>query len=875
MNAFDRAAELFEQLSELPRPERGPALEQLSSEGAEVLTLLRNMLSGEDSDSSALDEGSGPLLAGGIGGPRGTGNIDGALPESIGPYRILGLLGEGGMGRVFEAQQSDPERRVALKVIRGPFASEEQKRRFATEAQALAWLNHPGIATVFESGTAEVHGRECPYLALERVEGEPLDSYLANHSPALNERVQLIARICDAVHHAHQKGVVHRDLKPANVLVDRDGRPKVLDFGIARLTDTSSNESHTATGALLGTLAYMSPEQFKGSSAAIDARSDVYALGVLLFEALCGQRPFKLEGLPLHEAAQLVTDEDAPLLSTLEVHLRGDLETIAAKALESERGRRYPSAADLAADLRRFLEHEPIEAVRKTTIYKLRKFTRRNRWIVAGTLSTFLALVAGLVGTASAAERANGRAEQATLAREHALQSGADARAAEERALTSSERARAAEREALSQARLALAVRDLLLRVLNSARPSRAQGREITVAEAVAAADREVSAIALGDPQVELEILLTLTNVHSSLNEFERAVEQSNAAVALAREQFGEGSLQLRRALRQLGNLYASINSMGNSERALREVLAGTAFGDPTGERELDVHDYVALGHLSAKPHRDGDFELAIEMSERSVAGLRGFGDEVTADLAVQLRRLSGHYMFTGDRERELLCAEEAYERAVEFGVRRFGRPLLVYEQYANALDDSGRSLEAVEIYRETLDICREWYGVEHHETWMLQFNLALALSRIGEPEEALLLLEQSFRGLRRTYGPSHRETMLILRGILTTYAESGQFEEGLVWSDPYVDEISDEFYGWLTLLVRGQMLLELGLFEDALEALEPTYPKVARSLPLGHSHLTDALRAIVASHEGLGQAAQAQRYRDLLEQHAAAVGSQ
>jgi len=858
---FDRAAELLDELLALPSDSREAALASWSAEPPSVLDLLRRMLAGADAPTPGLDTVE---LRGGDAF---------ALPESIGPYRILGLLGEGGMGRVFEAQQADPERRVALKVIRGPFASEAQKQRFATEAQALAWLNHPGIATVYETGTATVRGEECPYLAMERVEGEALDAYIVNNAPSLSARVELLARISEAVHHAHQRGVVHRDLKPANVLVDADGRPKVLDFGIARLSETDGGSGHanTATGQVVGTVAYMSPEQFAGRHAEIDVRADVYALGVLLYESLSGRRPFELAGLPLHEAARVVVREDAPALGTLDHRLRGDLETIAAKALESERDRRYAGAAELAADLRRFLEHQPIEARPRTTAYKLRKFTRRNRRLVAGTASTLLALAIGLVGTVTLAVRAERRTEQALAAKDVALRSGREAQQAEERARAAEAQARAAEQDARKQAEIALAVRDLFLRVLDSARPSRSHGREVTVLEAVAAAEEQIDAVSLGDPEVEYSIQSLLGFVLSSLGDLQGAVEHTAAAVDLARERFGTRSEEYRNSLTTLAVVRDNAGDDDGVLEMFREVLAGCTLVDPEGERVPDLQDYIAYGKLGNAEHDAGHFQRAAEISERAVAGLRNYAAEAPLSLALELFRLSTHYMFLGDRSRELANAEEAFLLARDSGFENFIWPLLLYEQYANALDDIGRPEEAIDLYEEAIVKSTAWYGSASRETAGLEQNLAITLLRTGHVERARELLLPAYEQLRISFGPSSANALLVLRSILLTYAVSDRLDEGLMWLEPHLPEIPDVFNGWLVQLVRGQMMTGLGLHEQALEILQPTFEKVAQSLPRGNEHLLDALEALAVSCEALGRTADAERYRDLRRMHLAA----
>jgi serine/threonine protein kinase len=313
-------------------------------------------------------------------------------------YRVVRLLGEGGMGTVYEAEQDNPRRTVALKVLRAGLASPALLARFRHEAQILGRLHNPGIAQIYEAGLAD-DGQ--PFFAMEFIRGLPLDEYADRHRLDVAARLALLARVCDTVQHAHDQGVIHRDLKPANILVEDTGQPKVLDFGVARATDADllTQAGLTRTGQVLGTPDYMSPEQVAGDPAAIDHRADVYALGVILFELLAHRPPYQLEGRPLAEMARLILEAEPPRLGSVNPELRGDVETIVAKALAKDPARRYQSAADMAADLRRWLAHEPIQARPPSALYQLRQFARRHKALVGGVFATVAALVLGLLGT--------------------------------------------------------------------------------------------------------------------------------------------------------------------------------------------------------------------------------------------------------------------------------------------------------------------------------------------------------------------------------------------------------------------------------------------------------------------------------------------
>lgn len=401
---FQRVRDAVDAVRALPTAERTAYLETLDpdvrKEAADLLAY--------EKEAAAVDRPLVPSLA-----------ETEALPASVGRYRVVSSLGEGGMGRVYLARQEQPQREVAIKVVRAGMLSRSVLRRFELEAELLGQLQHPGIAQILEAGVADVRygdGRSLlqPFYAMEYVRGVPLTTFVEGRGLPLRARLALVAEVADAVEHAHRRGIIHRDLKPANILIGEDGRPKILDFGVARALDSDLRATtQTHAGQIIGTLAYMSPEQTLGDSRGIDTRSDVYSLGVVLYEALTGRLPIDVRQLPLPEAARSIREDEPTRAGSLIADLRGDPETITAKAIEKDRDRRYESAGALAADLRRYLADEPIFARPASTLYQLRKFAKRNKPLVGGVVATVLVLAGGAVTTSIAAARA---ARQRTVA---------------------------------------------------------------------------------------------------------------------------------------------------------------------------------------------------------------------------------------------------------------------------------------------------------------------------------------------------------------------------------------------------------------------------------------------------------------------------
>ena len=420
-----RAEELFLELSAAPAAVRARLLRERTEGDAPLRAEVGDLLGFHDRAEGFLDADELMRHSLGFAAPATPDDVPLSPHRRLGEYTIKGVLGSGGMGVVYVAEQERPRRTVALKVIRRAAASPSLIRRFEHEAEILGRLQHPGIAQIFEAGAADAGDGDGaqPYIAMELIDGVSLTAHAEAKGLSTRERLALVVKVCDAVHHAHQRGVIHRDLKPGNILVDRSGQPKVLDFGVARAVDADLRVTtvQTSVGQLIGTLPYMSPEQVAADPAEIDIRSDVYALGVILYQLLTGKLPYDVRSRSIPEAARVIRDEAPARLSAVSKVFRGEVEIIVAKAIEKDKARRYQSAADLGADLERHLAGQPIAARQDSAFYVLRKQIRRYRGWVAAASACVIALVAFSIYAGVQADRSRVLAAAETDARVEAV----------------------------------------------------------------------------------------------------------------------------------------------------------------------------------------------------------------------------------------------------------------------------------------------------------------------------------------------------------------------------------------------------------------------------------------------------------------------
>jgi len=741
--------------------------------------------------------------------------VDGAgqrrsLPGRIGKYRIIRLIGEGGMGAVYEAEQDQPRRIVALKVIKSAWASPALLHRFEQESAALGRLHHPGIAQVYEAGTADSGTDSLPYFAMEYIAGgQSLTAYAKKQGLDTNQRLNLMAEICDAVQHAHQRGIIHRDLKPGNILVDEHGRTKILDFGVARVTDSDAQATRqTDVGQLVGTLGYMSPEQALADPLALDTRSDVYTLGIILYELLTGKMPYELSN-KLHEAVLTIREKEATALSSVNRIYRGDIETVVAKAMEKDKARRYTSAADLASDIRRHLKDEPIVARPASASYQLYKFARRHRALVAGIAAVFVVLLGGMIASTLEAARAR-RAEHAavlagqtaTSERDHALtaeqqavQDRNRATAAEHQAEQDRNRAQQSERQALRDRNVAVEQKkradteaatstavneflrnDLLAQASNltQATPDSKPDPNLTVRVALDRAAARVEGKFANQPLVEASIRETLGETYDDLGVYPESEKHWQRSFELRSRILGPEHADTLRSQVRLATVLNDDRKFVQSETLLTKALEieRRLFGE-SDPRTLETMSELGLSYTAQSKLAQAEALLrsALEQSRRSLAKDNRVELQIMTNLANTIGR-ERKYAQATELLTDLLQTSRRVngpEHPTTVGaMHNLARNYLNLQQYS----------KAEELFLQVIEIQGRVRGVDHPNRLSTMDGLASVYKLEGKFEEAKQLRLTLLAASRRVFGDEHPTTLVYIDNLAVLYSSRGQYAD-------------------------------------------------------------------------------------------------
>lgn len=747
---WQRLQEVFEDALEQEATARPAFVRARCGGDKQLVAQVEKMLAAHESNGGFM---SSPAFA----GAEAEGK---EVPAGAFGYRILRTLGSGGMGVVHLAEQLATGRTVALKVV-GPWAaSESLLRRFEFEVRALARLQHPAIAQMYEAGSLpEAEGRR-PFFAMEYVEGKPLMAHLAQQQLDTSAKLALFLKICAGVQHAHQKGVIHRDLKPANILVTQSGEPKILDFGVATMIgeDAALTSLHTREGQLVGTLAYMSPEQVSGEKAGTDTRSDVYSLGVILHEMLTGQPPYDIARKSLVEAGRIIREEDPTRLSFFDRSFRGDLDVIVTKCLEKDRGRRYGSAEELSADLRRYLNDEPIVARPASTWYQMGKFARRNRVVVAAVAAVMLALVLGIAGTAWQALRATRAWNDLLLSRSHEREQLAEIVAGQE-----------ATRQ---QAAAADAVVNFIYRILSAPQPD-LHGYDVKVTDvlrdASARADEELKDL----PSAWFKLRRALAESYISQGSYSEAESECNLVIARAAKEPGNEAYA-DQARESLGIVRAGQGRFDESVAIYRELQPRTIPTEGPVSRE-SARALINLALAYHRSHHTVEAEPVIEQALQLVQRVQGPRDY----LVVQAMVTHGAILLDLGKN---VQAGKVLAAGAALGKQVLGPKdpmyLAALEAWANVEIKSGDSNAAVAAYEEVLKGQQEIYGGRNPFTLRAMSNLANALRAQRRYDESEQLFKETLKVRREVQGPEHPETLYTQNNYATLLSARGRHEE-------------------------------------------------------------------------------------------------
>lgn len=755
-----RLESLFLAAMEQPADERDAWIVHACGDDAELLRRLRDLLqSHDDNQDGLLDSITAQAFTE-------------QIPRQIGVYAVSRLIGTGGMSAVFEAVHSATGARTAVKVIRVGLATARQRVRLQLESELLERLNHPGIARLYDAGQAQVQYADASsaprmYIAMELVDGVSINRYCSNAALMMADRVKLVAAVARAVQHAHESGVIHRDLKPANILVTREGMPKVVDFGIARLV--GSERHMTLTGVVMGTPSYMSPEQMSGKHDIVGTRSDVYSLGAVLYELLAGKPPIEVPSSLTPSAAFAMLNAEPARMMSVRADVPRDLDAIVHKALDRKPDKRYATAREFADDLERWLNKLPVEARPPGAADRLRLQIRRRPKLMAG-------LFVGSLSLLTLGSLAVWQAVRATQASKLAIEQ-------RDEAVKQSARA---DREAKVASAVSAFFRDDILGQASSASQVDAgfdPDPDIKISTALDRAAARLDKQLNDQPAVEAEIRYAMGLTYNSIGKPREAAEQFRKATEV-KGGFDPKSAAMFDARTQYATALADTGEVRQATELLHVIQAeaAEALGEEDGIAIIARTNFtLQLAQLAEHPE-------AIPMMERNLRNaLRTFGPNHTETLSIR-----GNLAFSLSHSGRLPEATKMREEIVEARKATQGishpQTLLSMNNLARSYLSIGEPQRAANLTRETLSISRKALGDDHPHTITMIGNLATMLESLGQMDEALALAREAFERRSRTMGPSHPDTLLNADGLIDRLLEARQPEEALVLAQASYD---------------------------------------------------------------------------------------
>jgi serine/threonine protein kinase/tetratricopeptide (TPR) repeat protein len=908
---------LFDRAIELPAGARPAFLDSQCAGDADLKQRLLAMLAAAD-DERFLSVPTGPKPESAT--PAAEAPLREGPGNRIGPYKLLQLIGEGGFGAVFMAEQTEPvARKVALKIIKLGMDTRQVVARFEQERQALAMMDHPNIARVLDAGATET-GR--PYFVMDLVKGDPIVEYCDKNNLSIDERLDLFAQVCSAVQHAHGKGIIHRDIKPSNILVGtQDGRPqaKVIDFGIAKATSQKLTDKtlFTEHQQVIGTLQYMSPEQAEGSLD-IDTRTDVYSLGVLLYELLTGSTPFdkKTLGNAMYgELQRMIREVEPPkpstrlsdshdTLASIAAHrrvepkrlgtiLRGDLDWIVMKALEKDRSRRYETANGLAADIRRYLGGEAVVAAPPSASYRLRKFVRRNQRVVAAAAAIAASLLIGVIAFAWQASIARIDRDRAVLAeaetkkRADELAKVADFQAGMLEQVDPTKAGQMLTDDVMAKFAAALA-KAAVPEAERAAQTEAFRGQWVRVNATDAAReliDRTIlrpAAAAIDDsfndqPLVAARLRLTLGERCRGLGLTDAAEPLLTSALATRRRLLGDDHEDTLSAIECMALLLQEEQRRGDAEKLFAELLATSrrVLGE---EHRLTLRTMFHIGELlhsvGKRSEAEQYFGAALEKLRRTCGEQHPATLSAKYDLALLLK----------DEDR-MAEAEPLLREALQGYQTAMGEDhpvtLRALQSLANLLEHQGKLADAEQLYRQVLAVRRRVFGEEHPETLGAMNDLGLVLQVRGRPAEAESLLREVLEKRRRRFGDDHLDTVLVANNLGMLLEDDGRFTE----AEPLLRESlerrrrllgNDHPQTLIAINNLGTLLQTAGQLAEAEALCREALGKLRRVQGETHRETLGAINNLGVLLMDAGKPAEAEPFvREAMEKLQAVVGEQ